>query len=86
MEDFPYSAIAVGWGWDSTTRWTGDLHFRSNVIRDFLKMGSDGGGIYFMSNQPGSDISSNWIDGNFDPGRKHIETASLPTQMRGRSL
>ena len=56
-----YSGICIGWGW--TPRESGMRHNRitGNNVRDYAKMLYDAGGIYTLSNQPGSVISGNTI-------------------------
>lgn len=77
LHSFPYSAVAVGWGWSGRDTWYGNLKFRHNRVWDYLQKGSDGGGIYTLSSQPGSDITANYFDKNNDPGRKHDGTGHM---------
>lgn len=59
----PYSGIAVGWGWttypDSVTSKNNKV--RNNIIENFALTMMDGGGIYILAQQPGSEISGNYI-------------------------
>lgn len=54
-----YSGIAVGWGW--TSRDTGMRNNRivRNRVYDYARQLYDAGGIYTLSNQPGSVIEDN---------------------------
>jgi hypothetical protein len=56
-----YSGICVGWGW--TPHNTGMEHNRimGNNIKNYARQLYDAGGIYTLSNQPGSFISDNKI-------------------------
>lgn len=59
--DLPYSGISVGWGWTySANAMQGNL-IRYNHIHNVMTMLSDGGGIYTLSNQPGTMIDGNYI-------------------------
>ena len=57
-----YSGICVGWGW--TPRLTGmrNNHIINNQVSDYARQLYDAGGIYTLSNQPGSSISHNEIE------------------------
>ena len=56
-----YSGICVGWGW--TPAYTGMEHNRIiyNKVSDYARQLYDAGGIYTLSNQPGSEIRDNEI-------------------------
>jgi hypothetical protein len=59
--DMPYTAISVGWGWNQN-----ETHIRNNTIRyneiwNALTLHDDGGGIYTLSNQPGTLVAENYI-------------------------
>ena len=56
-----YSGICVGWGW--TPLYTGMQNNRivDNTVTDYARQLYDAGGIYTLSNQPGSVISGNVI-------------------------
>lgn len=56
-----YSGIAVGWGW--TARETGMRNNRiaRNIVTNYARQLYDAGGIYTLSNQPGSVIEENII-------------------------
>jgi hypothetical protein len=61
LQDLPYTAISVGWGWTLNRTSLRENKVISNDIRTVMSMLSDGGAIYFLSNQPGSEISLNKI-------------------------
>jgi hypothetical protein len=75
LHDLPYSGISVGWGWgcvdppgdcDWTKSYTTptvarDNKVRYNHIHDYTKVLVDGGGVYTLGAQPGSEISNNYI-------------------------
>ena len=56
-----YSGICVGWGW--TPYYTGMEHNQiiNNKVSDYARQLYDAGGIYTLSNQPGSEIRDNEI-------------------------
>ncbi|MBR1688259.1 MAG: right-handed parallel beta-helix repeat-containing protein [Prevotella sp.] len=56
-----YSGICIGWGW--TPAYTGmeDNRIVDNKVYDYARQLYDAGGIYTLSNQPGSIISGNEI-------------------------
>lgn len=61
--DVPYSGIAVGWGWTSYTDSVTSKNnkVRNNIVDNFGLTMMDGGGIYILGQQPGSEISGNYI-------------------------
>ena len=56
-----YSGICVGWGWTPLESGMRDNSITGNYVHDYAKMLYDAGGIYTLSNQPGSVISGNTI-------------------------
>ncbi len=56
-----YSGICVGWGWTPLN--TGMEHncITENIVKNYARQLYDAGGIYTLSNQPGSVISDNKI-------------------------
>ena len=60
-----YSGICVGWGW--TPHDTGMEHncIEGNNVSNYARQLYDAGGIYTLSNQPGSVISGNKISAPF---------------------
>lgn len=56
-----YSGICVGWGWTAKESCMQGNRITGNHVHDYAKMLYDAGGIYTLSNQPGSVISGNTI-------------------------
>ncbi len=61
IEDVPYSAISLGWGWTLAASALADNHIRRNRIRRAMTRMLDGGAIYTLSSMPGSTIEANHI-------------------------
>ncbi len=61
IEDTPYTAINLGWGWTDTASTLGNNIVRYNKIQNVVKNLDDGGGIYTLSKQPGTQIYENSI-------------------------
>jgi hypothetical protein len=61
IEDVPYCAISLGWGWTCEPSPLGDNHIRHNRIHRAMTQMLDGGAIYTLSSMPGSRIESNHI-------------------------
>ncbi|OAM86916.1 right-handed parallel beta-helix repeat-containing protein [Termitidicoccus mucosus] len=63
VTDCPYTAISWGWGWgkqaDPDDR--GGNRIVGNRVRGFLQALDDGGGVYVVGRQPGSEIAGNDI-------------------------
>lgn len=57
-----YSGICVGWGWTPINTGMENNRITDNSIRGYARELYDAGGIYTLSNQPGSVISDNIID------------------------
>ena len=66
-----YSGICVGWGWTSHENGMRNNRITGNYVHDFARQLYDAGGIYTLSNQPGSEIADNIID---DLGRAPYAT------------
>jgi hypothetical protein len=77
IHDFTYSAVALGWGWSPANGWWGALTVDDNEIFDVMKVGTDGGGIYAMSGQTGSELMRNYMHDYRDPGREHVSTGYM---------
>jgi hypothetical protein len=61
IHDLPYTGISIGWMWNpSLTPARGNI-ITGNHIHDIMQTLSDGGGIYMLGLQPGSEISNNLI-------------------------
>jgi hypothetical protein len=61
LTDMPYSAISVGWGWADVPNAARNNVVSYNKISNVLNMMADGGGIYTLSRQPGTQIVGNHI-------------------------
>lgn len=61
VHHLPYSGICVGWGWTALESGMRSNHITNNEVHDFALMLYDAGGIYTLSNQPGSTITGNKI-------------------------
>ena len=61
ISDVNYSGICVGWGWTPLESGMRNNRIMNNRISDYARKLYDVGGIYVMSNQPGSVISGNTI-------------------------
>ena len=56
-----YSGICVGWGWTARESCMRNNRIVGNYVHDYARMLYDAGGIYTLSNQPGSVIGGNRI-------------------------
>jgi len=56
-----YSGICVGWGWTPLDTGMKQNRITGNSVRGYARQLYDAGGIYTLSNQPGSVISDNKI-------------------------
>ena len=63
ISNVPYSGIAMGWGWGRPS-YARDNRIAFNRIDDYLRVLNDGGGVYTLSPQPGTEIHDNHITGN----------------------
>ena len=62
MCDVNYSGICVGWGWTALKSGMHDNRIEGNYVHRYAKQLYDAGGIYTLSNQPGSFIINNRIE------------------------
>ena len=60
LRNLPYSGISIGWGWGMDSS-AGDNIIRANWMEDYMHTLHDGGGVYTLSPQPGSEISYNYL-------------------------
>ncbi|MGN1376644.1 MAG: right-handed parallel beta-helix repeat-containing protein [Prevotella sp.] len=56
-----YSGICVGWGWTPLESGMRNNRIVNNNVYDYARQLYDAGGIYTLSNQPGSEITGNHI-------------------------
>ena len=57
----PYTGISVGWRWSDTPSPCKQHVISNNHIEHVLQTLSDGGGIYTLGRQPGTQIADNYI-------------------------
>ena len=57
-----YSGICVGWGWTSLESGMCNNRIEANYIHHFARQLYDAGGLYTLSNQPGSVMRNNRIE------------------------
>ncbi|HTN35945.1 MAG TPA: right-handed parallel beta-helix repeat-containing protein [Arachidicoccus sp.] len=62
ISEVSYSGICVGWGWTKLKNAMSGNIIRANKVTHYGKRMYDVGGIYTLSNQPGSLIENNVID------------------------
>jgi hypothetical protein len=95
----PYSAVSVGWGWgqedaggaegmqpflfDTPTTARNNV-VEANHIHDHMRLRADGGGVYTLSNQPGTVIRGNLIhDAARNPGGVYLDEGSGFMEVTG---
>ncbi len=59
--DLPYTGISVGWMWSPEPTPARQNTISGNHIHDIMNVLSDGGGVYMLGLQPGSQILNNQI-------------------------
>lgn len=59
--DLPYTGVSVGWMWSPVATPSRQNIISGNHIHDIMNILSDGGGIYMLGLQPGSQILNNRI-------------------------
>ncbi|WP_294558068.1 right-handed parallel beta-helix repeat-containing protein [uncultured Bacteroides sp.] len=57
-----YSGICVGWGWTSLESGMRNNRIEANYVHHFARRLYDAGGLYTLSNQPGSVMRNNRIE------------------------
>ena len=65
MSRVNYSGICVGWGWTPHNTGMEQNRITDNKVIYYARQLYDAGGIYTLSNQPGSIISGNSISAPF---------------------
>lgn len=61
-----YSGICVGWGWTALESGMKNNRIENNYVHHFARILYDAGGLYTLSNQPGSVIRGNRIEALID--------------------
>lgn len=57
-----YSGICIGWGWTSLESGMRNNRMEANYVHHFARQLYDAGGLYTLSNQPGSSMRNNRIE------------------------
>ena len=79
-----YSGICIGWGWTPhNTGMTGNI-IEGNSVSDYARQLYDAGGIYTLSNQPGSRITDNIISEPF-PAPYATNNRAFPIYLDART-
>lgn len=61
ITDVPWAGISFGWGWQYTAGAAANNTVQYNEISNAINRLCDTGGIYHLSNDPGSSVSNNYI-------------------------
>jgi hypothetical protein len=61
VSDLPYTGISIGWQWNPLPTSSKNNRILNNKIHHAMQSLGDGGGIYTLGYQPGSEISGNEI-------------------------
>ncbi len=91
IDNVRYSGISAGWGWDTTAtpyEFTKNYEISHNRISNVVNLMSDGGSIYTIGVQEGTEIHDNYMyeshdsvycypDGNTRMGQKDYSTAAI---------
>jgi len=72
VENVSYTGISMGWGWTAESNAMKNNQIFNNYIHHFGKHNYDCAGIYTLSAQPGSSITSNYIDSIFKARYAHL--------------
>ncbi|NOU85612.1 hypothetical protein GC102_07445 [Paenibacillus sp. LMG 31460] len=83
ITDTPYSGMSVGWGFTKTPTALKNNIIRNNHIYNVMNLMDDGGGIYTLSYQPGTQIKENYIH---DVVRSPWTTVNAPDKEWWRNL
>jgi len=99
----PYTGISVGWGWGeedagggayegvpykyATPTPAGNNRIEYNHIHHVMRSRNDGGGVYTLSNQPGTVIRGNHIHDNTNsPGGIYLDEGSGYIEVTGNCV
>ncbi len=73
----PYSGMAIGWGWSASTKNILRTKVYNNKVDTYNMELNDGGGIYFISRQEGSEFKGNYIKNEKNPfGAAYFDNGS----------
>jgi hypothetical protein len=61
IRNLPYTGISVGWGWSNTETFAGNNEISYNLIDSVMTVMHDGGAIYMLSAQRGTQVHHNYI-------------------------
>lgn len=61
IRNLPYTGISVGWGWSNTQTTASDNEISYNLIDSVMTVMEDGGAIYTLSAQRGTQVHHNYI-------------------------
>ncbi len=61
LVEMPFSGISVGWGWADRDNAARNNLVRYNEVSRVLQLMDDGGGIYTLSRQPGTEVRENYV-------------------------
>ncbi|HQM51198.1 MAG TPA: right-handed parallel beta-helix repeat-containing protein [Candidatus Hydrogenedentes bacterium] len=103
IRDLPYSGISVGWGWGEPDAGGGGYptpykyekgtpcannRIENNHIHHVMQARNDGGGVYTLSNQPGTVIRGNHIhdNGPGGPGGIYLDEGSGFIEITGNAV
>ncbi len=76
LRNLAYSGISVGWGWTPKPNAMRDNQIRRNYIDYPMTLFTDGGGIYTLSEMPGTLVQGNVIGNIWDSGWAAGRTSS----------
>lgn len=71
INEVPYTAISLGWGWNRNLGCMKNNLVRGNNIYHYAKHMYDVAGIYTLGAQPGTLIAENWIHDIYHPSYVH---------------
>ncbi len=86
VEDVPYTAISLGWGWGSKLSSTLDCSghlVKNNRLVDISKTVRDGGHIYMLGEMINTMITGNYCEKSEDFGGVYFDTGSAMITVDG---
>ena len=69
--NLPYTGISNGWQWNKEPSTAGHNKIIKNHVHHVMLQLGDGGGIYVLGNQPGSEVSENEVHDIFRSKYNH---------------